>query len=153
MIKRNYEEVLNNIIKTYFPNISVEEIEENKGFFKEIVDGLPKNKIKESEGNFPLFELTFTDKNNFMYKVYYYSHLYDKDNVFKKVTLDNEEYFSILDRDNSYCTYSKERSYYCGEYIWEKDNNPEIERVVNIFTYLYGLKIFKGIKKIVRSRG
>ena len=152
MIKRNYEEVLNNIIKTYFPNISVEEIEENKGFFKEIVDGLPKNKIKESEGNFPLFELTFTDKNNFMYKVYYYSHLYDKDNVFKKVTLDNEEYFSILDRDNSYCTYSKERSYYCGKHVWEKSDNPEFEKIIYMFIYLYGPEILCDEKKLIKKK-
>ena len=153
MIKNNYDIELRNIIRKYFSNITEEELKDNQGFFREIIDGLPVNNINDREDNFPLFELTFTDKDNLIYKVYYYSHLYGKDNVFKKVSLTEEKYFSILDDENGYCTYNKERSYYCGEYIWEKDNNPEIERVVNIFTYLYGLKIFKGIKKIVRSRG
>ena len=96
--------------------------------------------------------ITFTDKNNFMYKVYYYSHLYDKDNVFKKVTLDNEEYFSILDRDNSYCTYSKERSYYCGKHVWEKSNNSEYAKIISMFIYLYGPEILCDEKKLIKKK-
>ena len=115
----------------------------------DLYDEIEINLSDEMKINTPGVKL----EDNLIYKVYYYSHLYDKDNVFKKVSLTEEKYFSILDDDNGYCTYNKERSYYCGEYIWEKDNNPEIERVVNIFTYLYGLKIFKGRKKLVRSRG
>lgn len=153
MIKNNYDIELRDIIRKYFSNITEEELKENKGFFEEIIDGLPVNNINDREDNFSLFELTFTDKDNLIYKVYYYSHLYDKNNVFKKVSLNEEKYFSILDDNSGYCAYSKERSYYCGKHIWEIDNNPEIERIVNMFIYLYGLKILKGRKKLVRSRG
>ena len=153
MIKYKYDVALNNVIKKYFPNITEEELEENQGFFREIIDGLPVNNIDDREDNSPLFNLTFFDKNNLMCIVYYYSHLYGKDNVFKKVSLNEEKYFSILENDNGYCTYSKERSYYCGKHIWEIDNNPEIEKIVNTFTYLYGEKILWGRKKLIKSRG
>ena len=152
MIKKSYEEVLNDIIRTYFPNITLGEIEENKGFFKEIIDGLPKNAINDNEDNFPIFELTFTDKDNFMYKIFYYSRLYDKDNVFKKITVDSEEYFSFLDRDNSYCIYNKERSYYCGKHVWEKSNSPEYAKIISMFIYLYGPEILSNEKKLTKRK-
>ena len=142
MIRNNYDVELRNIIKKYFPNITDEELKENQGFFQEIIDGLPVNNIDDGKGNFPLFELTFTDKDNLIYKVYYYSHLYGKNHVFKKVTLDGEKYFSLLEDDLGFGVYNKERSYYCGKHIWEKEMDKELYKITSMFIYFYNLKLF-----------
>ena len=142
MIKNKYDNALSDIIKNYFPNITEEELKENEGFFREIIDGLPQNKINNREDSKPLFELTFTDKDNLIYKVYYYSHLYGKNHVFKKVTLDGEKYFSLLEDDLGFGVYNKERSYYCGKHIWEKEIDKELYKITSMFIHFYKLKLF-----------
>ena len=150
MITEKYDEQLEEIIKKYFPCMNEEEIEELSGFFQELIDGAPKNVVPVSVNNYPIYEMDFSDNVNPNSKVFYYAHLFDRDNVFRKVSKDGEVYFSILEDDFELITYNEERSYYRGCHVWEKDSTKELYKIVSMFVELYGIDKLGHIKKLIR---
>lgn len=150
MITEKYDKQLEEIIKKYFPCMRREEIEEHRGFLQELIDGKPKNVVPVSVNNYPIYEMDFSDNVNPNSKVFYYAHLFDRDNVFRKVSDDGEVYFSILEDDFELITYNKERSYYCGCHVWEKGSTKELYKIVSLFFELYGIDKLEHIKKLIR---
>ena len=150
MITEKYDEQLEEIIKKYFPCMNEEEIEELSGFFQELIDGAHKNVVPVSVNNYPIYEMDFSDNVNPNSKVFYYAHLFDRDNVFRKVSEDGEVYFSILEDDFELITYNEERSYYRGCHVWEKDSTKELYKIVSMFVELYGIDKLGHIKKLIR---
>ena len=151
MITEKYDKQLKGIINQYFPGMNKEEIEEHNGFFQELIDGTPKNVDPVSINNYPIYEMDFSDNINPNSKVFYYAHLFDRDNVFRKVSDDGEVYFSILEDDFELITYNKERSYYRGCHVWEKDSTKELYEIVSMFIKLYGIDKLEHIKKLIRK--
>lgn len=150
MITEKYDKQLEEIIKKYFPFMNEEEIEEHSGFLQELIDGKPKNVVPVSVNNYPIYEIDFSDNVNPNSKVFYYAHLFDRDNVFRKVSDDGEVYFSILEDGFELITYNEERSYYCGCHVWEKGSTKELYKIVSMFVELYGIDKLGHIKKLIR---